>query len=66
MPDVVIDPICGMELNREEVNEQAEYGGRVYYFCSANCRNQFDVDPLQHTSEGERVTGDESGLGRRP
>lgn len=65
MPDVVTDPVCGMELNREEVNERADYRGRTYYFCSDNCRNKFDADPAQYASAAGQG-GDESGLGRRP
>ncbi len=65
MPDVVTDPVCGMQLNREDVTEQGEYRGHTYYFCSDACRNKFDADPAQFASPGTQG-GEESGLGRRP
>lgn len=65
MPDVITDPVCGMQLNREEVSEQSEYRGHVYHFCSDTCRNKFDAEPARYASPGTQ-SGEESGLGRRP
>ena len=45
MPNVVRDPVCGMEINVENAVERTEYQGEVFYFCSDQCRNRFDEDP---------------------
>ncbi len=45
MPNVVRDPVCGMEINMENAEERSEYQGEIFYFCSDQCRNKFDEDP---------------------
>ena len=47
MPNVMRDPVCGMELNEENAEERSEYQGEVFYFCSDACRNKFDEDPAR-------------------
>jgi Cu+-exporting ATPase len=39
------DPVCGMELQRSDSEEHAVFGGKTYYFCSADCKDKFDEDP---------------------
>ncbi len=56
MPEVRIDPVCGMELNKENTETQAEFQGKTYYFCSDNCRNRFDQNPASYVSASD-VTG---------
>ncbi|MDE1828163.1 MAG: YHS domain-containing protein, partial [Candidatus Micrarchaeota archaeon] len=36
------DPICGMYVNEAESKLTGERSGRKYYFCSVNCRLQFE------------------------
>lgn len=36
------DPICGMYVNEAESKLTAERVGKKYYFCSANCKLQFE------------------------
>jgi Cu+-exporting ATPase len=36
------DPICGMYVNEAESKLTAERSGRKYYFCSTNCKLQFE------------------------
>ena len=43
-----IDPVCGMALNPHEALAQTAHGGRVYYFCSENCRQKFDRQPQKY------------------
>ena len=30
--------------------ETAEYGGKVYYFCCAGCKEEFERNPIRYTS----------------
>lgn len=34
------DPVCGMEVDEKNA-VKLEKGGKVYYFCSENCKNKF-------------------------
>lgn len=48
MPEKAICVICAMretEPEPEKVAGMSEYGGKVYYFCSDNCKKEFDADP---------------------
>lgn len=38
-----IDPVCGLEVNPNL--DQSVYRGQTYYFCSTDCREEFDVCP---------------------
>ncbi len=45
-PDIVLlDPVCGMTVDREHARHLAEHGGTVYAFCSLGCRTRFMKDP---------------------
>jgi YHS domain-containing protein len=44
----VIDPVCGMTVNRTEAPAVAEYGGKTYWFCVADCRDRFLGDPKRY------------------
>ena len=43
--EVIRDPVCGMPLELEEVKFKAEFGGRMYYFCSEYCKRRFFERP---------------------
>lgn len=43
--DIVSDPVCGMRLRRSEAPESADYRGHAYFFCRAECREQFQKKP---------------------
>ncbi|OGB92621.1 MAG: copper-translocating P-type ATPase [candidate division NC10 bacterium RIFCSPLOWO2_12_FULL_66_18] len=42
---MVKDPVCGMEIEEGKAHARREYGGRTFYFCSANCETTFAADP---------------------
>lgn len=39
------DPVCAMVISPARARARSEHQGRVYYFCSANCRDAFERDP---------------------
>jgi YHS domain-containing protein len=47
-PRTEIDPVCGMIVNTEGAKSSV-YDGAVYYFCSAEHRDQFEADPGGYT-----------------
>jgi YHS domain-containing protein len=48
--DVVmtIDPICKMGVNEKKTIFKSEYKGKTYYFCSAQCKNEFEKNPEKY------------------
>jgi uncharacterized membrane protein YraQ (UPF0718 family) len=38
----VEDPVCGMKVDPEETEYKIEHNGQVYYFCSKNCKEEFE------------------------
>jgi YHS domain-containing protein len=52
------DPVCGMTVDVTTAFSEA-VGGQTYYFCSENCRQQFDTNPEKFgaTPRGSRSEG---------
>ena len=63
MATVTNDPVCGMELNVENTEERAEFKGKIYYFCSDQCRNKFDQNPAQYASRAGGATAGPDAAG---
>lgn len=45
MVATVKDPVCGMMVEPETAPAKSEYKGTTYYFCSTDCKEEFDADP---------------------
>lgn len=39
------DPVCGMMVDPATAAGQATHQGQTYYFCSEQCRRQFEQRP---------------------
>jgi len=50
---VLLDPVCGMTVDRAHARHLAEHEGVVYAFCSVGCRTAFIKEPEAYLS-GER------------
>lgn len=46
----VTDLVCGMTIDSEAAAGQSQFEGRTFYFCSSQCKRQFDADPSRYTS----------------
>jgi len=42
---VLVDPVCGMSVDRARARHLAEHDGTVYAFCSIGCRTRFVKEP---------------------
>lgn len=42
------DPVCGMTVDEKKTKYTSEHEGRMFYFCSANCKGTFDKDPHRY------------------
>ena len=59
------DPVCGMQVDEQMATNKSQYQGTDYYFCSADCKREFDQQPEQYvvrTQQGGQARG---GAGNR-
>jgi YHS domain-containing protein len=47
-----IDPVCGKTVSTDKAKPSV-YDGRVYYFCSRECRELFEAAPDLYVGDGE-------------
>ncbi len=40
-----VDPVCGMTIEEGDAVGTSEYNGSTYYFCSMDCKEEFDANP---------------------
>ena len=47
VPDdiVLVDPVCGMTVDKQHARHIAEHDGTIYAFCSIGCRTRFVREP---------------------
>ena len=41
------DHVCGMSIDEKKAEATFEYGGELYYFCAAECKDKFAEVPRQ-------------------
>lgn len=44
----VDDPVCKMKVDKDKTSYSSEYKGEKHYFCSENCKSQFDASPKNY------------------
>ena len=54
---ILLDPVCGMTVEREHARHLAEHAGAVYAFCSVGCRTRFIKDPTAYVSSSVSSAG---------
>jgi len=45
MEEKHVDPVCGMEVTKENAACSHEYMGKTYHFCAESCGNAFQDQP---------------------
>ncbi len=45
---MAIDPVCGMEVNEKSAPFTAQYDEKTYFFCSEECKQEFEEDPEEY------------------
>ena len=55
---VLLDPVCGMTVDRAHVRHLAEHDGVVFAFCAVGCRTRFVKDPTAYVGAGSSVSSD--------
>ncbi len=46
---MAIDPVCGMEVDETNAPAKTDYQGQTVYFCSQDCKRQFEQNPQSYT-----------------
>lgn len=59
-PDKAIDPVCGMTISTQTA-KSTMHAGRVYYFCSGNCRDKFEAAPATYAKSSPSHEGHHHG-----
>jgi Ala-tRNA(Pro) deacylase len=49
--NVLVDPVCGAQLDEESAAEKSEYRGVTYRFCSQRCKMEFDDNPQAYATK---------------
>jgi Cu+-exporting ATPase len=49
---VLVDPVCGMTVDRAHARHLAEHEGIVYAFCRMGCRTAFIREPAAYVGAG--------------
>lgn len=53
MAEKVKDPVCGMEIEKDQAAATVEYQGQVYYFCAPGCKKAFEENPEKYIRRSE-------------
>jgi len=48
---MVIDPVCGMEIEETLAVATINYQGQTYFFCSTSCQHLFEQQPLHYIEQ---------------
>lgn len=52
---MVIDPVCGMQVDPQATAHSTHQGEQHFYFCSAKCKEKFVADPSKYTNRRDEV-----------
>jgi YHS domain-containing protein/uncharacterized membrane protein YraQ (UPF0718 family) len=50
-----IDPVCGMQVERQLAPASAQRGDQTYFFCSDRCRGRFVANPVRRPSVSKHI-----------
>jgi YHS domain-containing protein len=45
------DLVCGLAIDSDNAAGSSEFLGDSYYFCSAECKRRFDIEPARYTAD---------------
>ena len=50
-----IDPVCGMQVERQLAPASMQTGSQTYFFCSDRCRDRFVASPVRRPSMSKHI-----------
>jgi YHS domain-containing protein len=45
------DPVCGMDVEIARAAASVDHDSRTYYFCSLQCKHDFELQPELYTGK---------------
>ena len=54
---MVLDVVCGMEIDEKTAKWKTEYKGKTYYFCGPMCKMEFEENPQKYASISDAKFG---------
>ncbi|MFB6158960.1 MAG: permease [Candidatus Nanohalobium sp.] len=54
--ELVVDPVCGMDVDPDESDHVEDVKGETFYFCSKSCSESFDPEDVE-VGVRENITG---------
>ncbi len=54
---MVIDPVCGMQVDPDQAAGTSEHNGETVSFCSLGCKQQFDATPERYVGQQTAQAG---------
>lgn len=51
------DPVCSMQFDHQNASAKSQLQDTTYYFCSADCKRNFDQKPEQYAAKLSQVSG---------
>lgn len=45
------DQVCGTEVKPKNVQARSEHQGQTYYFCSPQCKEEFEKNPEKYAGK---------------
>ena len=45
------DPVCGAPVEPMDAIYTSDFQGQTFYFCSAACKEQFDMNPAAYARQ---------------
>jgi YHS domain-containing protein len=48
---MTIDPVCGSTIDENESEFQTQFAGKKYFFCSDECRREFEDRRVDYLEE---------------
>ena len=55
MITMVLDVVCGMEIDEKTSKWKSEFNGKTYYFCVPICKMEFDKSPEKYMSDAKSL-----------
>ena len=57
------DPVCGMQVERDNPGATSQHDGHTVYFCADRCKDKFLKEPTRYTTAGHDGGGQEPHAG---
>jgi len=55
MPRYCVDPVCKCRFEEEKAEQSSEHDGKKVYFCSMECKEKFEKNPMEYMAEYMRT-----------